>query len=489
MPDPVSLKVHEVRQYVRNVRTRMPFRYGQATLTRVPILNLRVTVEDRAGRRAEGWSGDCLPPGWFDKRSGRTFPDDISSLRDVVAEAIGVYLGHSTATAFELWLDAYHEVRRSAMARGETGLTCGFGPALVERSVIDAVGKLSGTTAHQTIYQNLLGIDLGRLHARLAGEAPRDYLADTPLETIGVRQTIGLLDPLTAADVPRGEELGDGLPQTLEAYLDERGLRYLKVKVGADLQANLERCRVIAWLLDQRLAGRYVISLDGNELFHTPAEVATTLEAMRADPALESFYRNIQYVEQPLAREVALDPSAAAGLAELAALKPVVIDESDDGLETYPTALELGYQGTSIKNCKGVAKAVGNRCLTGWHNRQGLPQPYFLTCEDLMNTAVLPLHQDLCTASTLGVSHVERNGHHYVRGLDHLSPSEIEDCLSLHGSLYEPLRGNSGQLRICDGLLDLRSLDVPGYGVAAEPDWDFLTPLEDWRYDDLGLSE
>lgn len=487
MAEPVRVRVGEVRQYIRNVRTRMPFRYGQATLTHVPILNLRTTVEDAAGHRAEGWSGDCLPPGWFDKRPGRTFREDIESLRFVVDAAIASNLSAGLGTPFELWYRAYHDVRQAGLARGENGLTCGFGSALVERSVIDAVGKLCGTELHETFRRNLLGIDLGELHEELAGDQPADYLEDVPRESMFLRHTIGLVDPLTAADVAPDEALDDGLPQTFEDYLIRRGVRFVKVKVCGRPERDVPRIRTIAALLEAHRPEGYRITLDGNELYRSPEEVLAFLDSLAAVPELTRFLASVEYLEQPLARHVALEPTAVAGLRELARRVPVAIDESDDRIEAYRTAIDLGYQGISFKNCKGVTKAFANYCLGQYHNRW---RPgYFLTSEDLMNTAVLPVQQDLGTATILGLVHQERNGHHYVRGLDHLSPREVAGCLEHHGDLYEPYGDGGGQVRITGGRLSLKSLRVPGYAVAVEPDWDFLTPAASWRFEDLGMEE
>lgn len=483
MNSAVPVRLVETRQFVRNVVTRMPFRYGGATLTRVPILHLEATIEGPGGT-ARGWAADCLPPGWFDKRPGRSFRDDIASLRWSVEAVVAAALGAPAGSVFEHWQRAYQAVHSEA--RDETGLTRGFGPALLERSLIDALGKLVGTTFAESVHGGLLGIELGALSRELDGFEPDLFLSAAPLATVAVRHTVGLADPITVADVPYDQRLTDGLPQTLEEYLEERGLRYFKIKVQGDLAADLERLKAIAALLE-RVPGGYFVSLDGNEQYDGPEPVMELLEAMAATPALARLLAAVEYIEQPIRRDQALEPGGE--LAELARRKPVIIDESDDSVDSFGRALDLGYAGVSAKNCKGVSRAVGNYCLIGRLNRLGRDRPCFMTGEDLMNTAAIPLQQDLATAALLGLRHVERNGHHYVRGLDHLSPEEIADCLTHHDTLYEPFAGDSGQLRICDGLLDLRSLAVPGYAVAFEPDTGFLTPSEQWRYEDLGFGE
>lgn len=483
----LTIRVHEIRQYVRNVQTRMPFRYGAATLTHVPVLHLRTTIGDAAGRRAEGWSADCLPPGWFDKTYGRVFRDDINSLRWAVDTAATVYLsGRSGRTPFAHWRQAYDEVRYQGQARNETGLTCGFGPALIERSVIDAVGKLAEMPLHETVRRNLLGLELGALHPDLAGVEPGDLVPVEPRNSMAVRHTVGLADPLTGADLTDEQRLNDGLPQTFEEYVLQRGIRHVKLKVNGELERDLDRIGTVAALLDRHGGDGYVVSLDGNEQYGSPEGVLELLDGIDARPELRPFRRSIEYLEQPLARAVALDP-AAAGLKRLAARVPVAIDESDDRIEAFREAVALGYRGISIKNCKGVSKAIANFCLAAKLTSEG-QGTYFITGEDLMNTTVVPVQQDLATGAMLGLRHMERNGHHYVRGLDHLSPAERAGCFEHHASLYEPL-GDGGQLRIRDGLLDVSSLRVPGYAVGFAPDWSALTPADDWRYEDLGLGE
>ena len=96
----------------------------------------------------------------------------------------------------------------------------------------------------------------------------------------------------------------------------------------------------------------------------------------------------------------------------LSAEKPVIIDESDDSLDAFPRAKALGYKGVSSKTCKGIYKSLINaaRCKE-WGDG------YFMTGEDLTIQAGLALQQDLALVSLLGLTHVERNGHHYVNGM------------------------------------------------------------------------
>jgi hypothetical protein len=167
---------------------------------------------------------------------------------------------------------------------------------------------------------------------------------------------------------------------------------------------------------------------------------------------------HLAFVEQPLDRARSFDPALTAALKALSI--PVILDEADHGIEAFPRALALGYAGVSAKNCKGVFRTLLNRGVCA--RRGG-----FQSAEDLTNLPLLPLHQDLATAALLGLPHAERNGHHYFRGLDHLTDAERAAALAHHPELYVE-RDDGAFLRIERGRLDLSALDAsPGYASAA----------------------
>ena len=82
---------------------------------------------------------------------------------------------------------------------------------------------------------------------------------------------------------------------------------------------------------------------------------------------------------------------------------------------------------------------------------------YFLSGEDLTQQAGLALQQDTALVSLLGLTHVERNGHHYVNGMAGLPAAEQEAFLGAHPDLYER---SHGAVR-----LGIRNVDwLPGIG-------------------------
>ena len=128
-----------------------------------------------------------------------------------------------------------------------------------------------------------------------------------------------------------------------------------------------------------------------------------------------------------------------------------------------------------------------NLALARAHNEQHSGTPLFLTAEDLSNLPVVSLQADLASVALLGITHGERNGHHYFRGLGHLSEAEQAAALADHPDLYRR-EGDDVYLRIEDGAIAIGSLQVPGMGFATPPDMARLTPLSSWDFSALEVQ-
>jgi hypothetical protein len=487
--EPIRLRVYDARFYLRNVRTRMTFRYGVAHLTGYPILHARVQTESGDGRRAEGVAADALPPKWFDKDPAKDYRENVGDLMDVALVARDAYLalGQEPRTPFDLFREGLAAVMDYSDAEGLNHLTASFGSALFERAVADAASNAIGAPYHVLVRENLLGVDMAAVHPELAGVQPRDVVAATPMDTLWIRHTVGLADPILTADIAPAEVLDDGLCQSLEEYIARQGLRYFKVKVSGNLGADLSRLAAIAALLDAQVQEPYFVSLDGNEQYRTLDGFGALVAELQTRPRFRRFFGSILFIEQPLERGVALDETISGEMAALSKTRPVILDESDSDLDSFKRAARLGYRGVSTKNCKGIYKSLMNFALAR-HLTNGATDgsQYFMSGEDLVNAPIVPLHQDLATLATLGIPHAERNGHHYLSGLRHLSEKERTACLRAHPRLYAA-RDGVPQLNVERGRIHMASLQVPGYGLGVPIDYESMTPLEDWTFDSLGV--
>ena len=88
-----------------------------------------------------------------------------------------------------------------------------------------------------------------------------------------------------------------------------------------------------------------------------------------------------------------------------------------------------------------------------------------------MNIPVVPLHQDLCVAAALHLTHSERNGHHYIRAFEYFSAKEWEAAIREFPELYSADRPT---VQVYNGMIDVTGINDFGFGVCSEPDWEFL---------------
>ena len=457
------MAVRETRIFTRELRLRMPFRYGIATMTEVPHLLLRATVEID-GQSFTGHAADNLPPKWFTKNPATSFAEEIEEMQEVIraacahAAAVG-----SASSVFELWQAVCAAQEVTAAERGWPPLLAGFGVSLIERAVIDAWCRARGSTFAWAVRDGSLGFRLGEIHAELGGEA-RAYLPAQPLAEVIARHTVGLTDALNRADIPAEERVHDGLPQALEDCVRTYGLTHFKVKLCGDIERDRERLHRLASLLERESPG-CKFTLDGNENYRAVAPFRALWEQFLADPIIARFLAGLIFVEQPLHRDVALSAETAAGLRAWAERPAIIIDESEGELRALERALAAGYAGTSHKNCKGIFRGIANACLLEHRRRVEPARPWHLSGEDLTNLGPVALLQDLAVAATLGIAHVERNGHHYFRGLSEFSASVQRDILAQHGDLYREHRGYP-VVRVEQGKMSTRSVVAAPFGYA-----------------------
>jgi L-alanine-DL-glutamate epimerase-like enolase superfamily enzyme len=470
MSDAPRFVVREIALHERPVMLRLPFRFGVVTLTECPQAFVHARIELSDGRQAWGGAAELMAPKWFDKNLALTNEDNFTQLRDVLRRARSAYLSDASPdTAFGHFARHHDAHQAACAARGHNPLLAGYGPALIDRALLDALCRVLGVSFYAAVRGNRVG--LGARHPQFAGfDWPGFVEHLRPAATIAARHTVGLVDAITAAELR--QPVDDGLPETLEQVVARYGHRHFKLKVGGRIDDDVARLTRIAAVLDRGHA-EYFVSLDGNEQYDGTGGVAELLARLQATPALTRLLRSIGFIEQPIARKSALDVDVRS----LAAIKPVIVDESDGELDSFLRARTRGYTGISSKTCKGLYKSLLNaaRCAA-WNAEEGGTR-YFMSGEDLTTQAGLAVQQDLALVNLLGVTHVERNGHHYVNGMAALPPTEQHAFLAAHPDLYEHSHGAT-RLRIRDGRIALASLECAGYASAVLPDWQAMPPME-----------
>jgi hypothetical protein len=447
----------------RNVPFRMPFRFGVVTLEACPQLVVRARISVGGAGEVVGMSSELALPKWFDKSPTLTENDNVVQLRRSVAIADEVYRAAGAAgSPFGLYRACVEEDLRRCDREGLNPLVASFGVSLIDRAIIDATCRATKLPFFDAVQRNVLGMDL-TLTPELAGFELDGFLRSLrPAGEIAARHTVGLLDPLRAGDLPERGRPDDPLPCTLEECVKQYGLSYFKLKLSGRLDADVDRLARVAVVLDR--LPEYRATLDGNEQYKDAEGILSLWEALEARPALDRLRAAILFIEQPIARGVALNSSVAA----LARKRPVEIDESDGTLDAFLRAKELGYTGVSSKSCKGVYRSILNRARCAHWNARAGEERYFMSAEDLIVQGGVSLQQDLSLATIIGCTHVERNGHHYVNGLAHTTREEQDRILQASPNLYH--RGEDGVVRLSlrEGKLALGDLRGPGFGTGSE---------------------
>lgn len=479
----VSFRIVEIELHERPVVLRLPFRFGVVTLTECPQAFVRARIGLPDGTSHWGSSAEMMAPKWFDKNLALSNEDNFNQLRDVLRLAREAYLSDRSAASAFGHFARHHDAHLIASThRGYNPLLASYGPALVDRALLDALCRARNTSFYRAMQTNLTGIEPQR--REFADIDFNRFLGTlSPAVSIEARHTVGLVDAITAADLK--EPVNDGLPETFEDVVKVYGHRYFKLKVAGNIAADIARLAAIAAVLD-RLTAPYFISLDGNEQYADAQGVVELMARIRATPSLARLHEAILFIEQPIARKLALD----VDLRSVNLGKPVIIDESDGELDTFVQARGKGYAGVSSKACKGMYKSILNaaRCVA-W-NAERPPTPnskpkstshsthYFMSAEDLTTQAGLSVQQDLALVNLLGITHVERNGHHYVNGMAALPVEEQQDFLATHPDVYEHSHG-AVRLRIRDGRIALGSLDCAGFASGAMPDFGEMARISD----------
>jgi len=477
MTSPVLLRVHEVDIREWPYKLRMPFRFGGTTKTHGAQVVVRARVSIGDGPSTWGCAAESLSAKWFDKNPALSDEANHDQLRLSIEMASSAYKAHGPDTAFGYAEKLYDDLMAQSAAQMLSPLIGAYGAALLDRCLIDALGRLTKLSFWTLMQRNTVGMRAASWAPDLGtGFDAGQFLAGlTPLRALQVRHTVGLVDPITAQDQAAGSAVADGLPETLEEVVSRYQHRYYKVKIGGQPAVDLARLEAIAAVLDT-LAHPYHVTLDGNEQFESVEPVVALLRTMSEAPCLRRFCESMLWIEQPLARHVALSESVRS----IDALHPVIIDESDADFGCFPRAIELGYRGVSSKICKGLYKSLFNLARCDARYADVAAGRLFMSAEDLTTLPGISLQQDLALVALLGLEHVEKNAHHFVDGMRHRPKGEQRAFVQAHPDLYRfeslPNGEQVARMVLHEGGVRISSLDCPGFASLAEPDWSSLPP-------------
>jgi hypothetical protein len=454
---PYRLAVRDISFFERPVTFARPFRFGAVVINATPQAFVRVEIEVEGKGRAVGASAEFLVPKWFDKRPHLSPEETVTELRRSLLLARELYLAHSGfETAFGLHA-AMIGAQIEACAREDIPpLAASYGPAEIDKAILDALLRCAGADFFEGMTANIAGVD-ARLSRDLTEADVSQFLAGRKrLERVAIRHTVGMDDRVE----------GEGGVADIR---ENAGARYFKLKLNGDPQHDADRLIRIGKEL-AALPYDYRVTLDANEQYADLAGLSALVERLDRDASLRPIAQKLLYIEQPMPRDITRQSPLGA-----LARRDFIVDEADDSYDAFPVARALGYRGISSKSCKGIYKSVINATRAAKWSAGG--EKCFIAGEDLTCQAGLAVQQDLALGALIGVTHAERNGHHYVDGFGGTPAAEAEAFLTAHPDLYVR-DGGKVRLAIHDGDLLTESLTTPGFATSVHPDWSTMSPLE-----------
>jgi hypothetical protein len=450
------LAVRDISFFERPVTFARPFRFGAVVINATPQAFVRVEIEVEGKGRATGASAEFLVPKWFDKRPHLSPEQTVDELRRSLLIARDIYLAHSAyETAFGLHAACIGAQVEACVREDIPPLAAAYGPAEIDKAILDALLRCTGGNFFDGMKSNIAGVDARLSRDLIDADMSRFLAGRNRLEHVAIRHTVGMDDKV------EGE---GGVADTKE----NAGARYFKLKLNGDPQHDADRLTRIGKEL-ATLPYDYGVTLDANEQYADLVALSSLVEQLDRDTALRPIAQKLLYIEQPMPRDITRQ-SPLGALARC----DFIVDEADDSYDAFPAARALGYRGISSKSCKGIYKSVINATRAAKWSADG--EKCFIAGEDLTCQAGLAVQQDLALGALIGVTHAERNGHHYVDGFGDTPAAEAEAFLTAHPDLYVR-DGNKIRLAIHDGDLLTGSLTTPGFATSVHPDWSAISPL------------
>jgi L-alanine-DL-glutamate epimerase-like enolase superfamily enzyme len=448
--------VRDISFFERPVPFTKPFRFGAVVINASAQAFVRAEIEVEGKGTSVGASAELMASKWFDKRAHLSPQQTVEELRRSLAIARDLYLSASGfGTAFGHHAAVIAAQVEACAKEDIPPLAAGFGPAEIDKAILDALLRSLGVNFFDGMIQNIAGIDARLSPDLVDGDIANFLAARRRLERVAIRHTVGLDDQVE----------GKGGVADIN---ENAGARYFKLKLNGNPEQDAARLIRIGNEL-ATLPHDYKVTLDANEQYADLAALGALVDRLERDSALKPIAAKLLYIEQPMPRDI----FRQSPLGSLAG-RDFIIDEADDSYDAFPAARGLGYRGISSKSCKGIYKSIVNATRAAKWSAGG--ERFFISGEDLTCQAGLGVQQDLALGALIGVTHAERNGHHYVNGFGDTPAAEALAFLAAHPDLYVH-DGNRIRLSIHDGDLLTRSLTVPGFATGVHPNWSALPPL------------
>ena len=412
-----DIRILEIQPYFTREQSRTPLKFGGVVMDKAWLCHVWVLVENLVGKRAEGWGAIFLSDVWGWPSSKVAHPEREELMRHLVVTWCRRL---SEVRLFNHPIDLFWKIEPElesmtlnlCQARGVAevmprlnALICA---AAADAALHDAFGNAAGIDSYSGYGPNHMDCDLSRwLGPSYEGRYVEDFLCPLP-NHLDAFHLVGGMDKLSEAELTE-DDPDDGLPVSLDQWIQYEGLRCLKIKLcGTDLEWDLSRLLEVFQLARSEQESLAIdelwLTADTNEMCETPQYMVELLVRLREKNS--RAFESLLYVEQPCERNLR---SRMLDVRELSRLKPVIADEALASLEDLELALQLGYTGLALKPCKcqSAELVIASRAAAS-----GIP----FAVQDLTNPGIALLQSAGLAGRLNTIRGVESNSRQFFPG-------------------------------------------------------------------------
>jgi len=426
----------------------MPIKFGPETLSSVTCARVRLRIQSRDGRTAEGWGETPLSVQWG-WPSTFAYESRHKAMKELClalgkAWAANAESGHPVEIGSDFEAAVLPKVFAEANRNAIVGEPMPWLAALICASVFDVALHDAFGNLHQCLTYETYGLEYFNRTLEefltpadrtlsFAGKTAADFLLPKRKEKLSAWHLVGGLDPLGAADLT-GKEPNDGYPVLLRDWIARDGLNCLKIKLrGNDEAWDYERTVRVGKIAIE--TGVRKLSADFNCTVNDPQYVVEILDRLRADEP--EIFNRLLYIEQPFPYDLEKNPM---DVRSISSRKSLFLDESAHNWKLVRLGRELGWTGVALKTCKTQSGALLSACWAKAHGMQ-------IMVQDLSNPMLAQIPHVLLAAHVGTIEGVETNGMQFY-------PEASKPEATVHPGLYQ--RRNGG--------LDLSTIRGSGFG-------------------------
>jgi len=450
-----DIRILRLEPILRTDKFRTPLKFGSVVVTDSTSLIVKATVENKKGEVADGWGSMPLMDKWafpdptvpHEKKFEAMKEIGIRTCRMLEKRACKKY-GHP----IDIMLESKQEVLKIAKeVDREIGLEKPI-PVLgvlvstspIDAAIHDAFGRVNKISSYEGYGREYMSHDLSYyLGDEFRGRYISDYLRPSYSKKLPIFHLVGALDKLRKEEVDASDPK-DGLPVSLEEWIERDGVFCLKVKLsGTNIDWDVARTKAVAEVahevLKEKGRERFFLSVDSNEMNRSPEDTLEYLRKLRRASPLA--FNSLLYIEQPTERDLHRHMFSMRKVSEI---KPVLADEGVTDLESFDLALKLGWSGVAVKACKWHTSS-----LLYISKMEHLGISYSI--QDLTCPGLALIHSASLAARSNPIKGFEYNARQYL-------PFAYPEIQKRHETLF----------KVKDGMVSTESLQPIGLGFSVE---------------------